>query len=170
MNSRRPTAQQTVLSGTHGRSRRGERGISKTDLQKAKKYGLKQLGKLVGSDQRKMYTYAGITYVTDSTGRKEITSFRSNDVCGKNTGTKFVEPVIVEERTLSSAELLMSKCNNELAAASPHKWNSHTVFVVDMSGSMRRDDVNGARCRSDAVFTAMARDYIGKVRGCCLVR
>jgi hypothetical protein len=25
---------------------------------------------------------------------------------------------------------------------------------------MRRDDVNGARCRSDGVFLALARDYI----------
>jgi len=31
-----------------------------------------------------------------------------------------------------------------------------------MSGSMRRDDVNGARCRSDAVFTVICRDYIAK--------
>ena len=32
--------------------------------------------------------------------------------------------------------------------------------MVDYSGSMRRDDINGARCRSDAVWTAIARDYI----------
>ena len=31
-----------------------------------------------------------------------------------------------------------------------------------MSGSMRRDDVSGARCRSDAVFMALARDYIAQ--------
>jgi len=29
-----------------------------------------------------------------------------------------------------------------------------------MSGSMRRDDVNGARCRSDGVFMALARDFV----------
>jgi hypothetical protein len=31
-----------------------------------------------------------------------------------------------------------------------------------MSGSMRRDDVNGARCRSDGVWIALARDFIGR--------
>jgi hypothetical protein len=31
-----------------------------------------------------------------------------------------------------------------------------------MSGSMRRDDVNGARCRSDGVWMALARDYVKK--------
>ena len=36
------------------------------------------------------------------------------------------------------------------------------MLVVDMSGSMRRDDVNGARCRSDGVFLAIARDYAMK--------
>lgn len=34
------------------------------------------------------------------------------------------------------------------------------VLVVDMSGSMRRDDVNGARCRSDGVWMALARDFV----------
>ena len=40
------------------------------------------------------------------------------------------------------------------------KWTSHTVLVVDMSGSMRADDVDGARCRSDGVWTCLARDFI----------
>ncbi len=31
-----------------------------------------------------------------------------------------------------------------------------------MSGSMRRDDVNGARCRSDGVWMSLARDYVKK--------
>jgi len=39
-------------------------------------------------------------------------------------------------------------------------WTSHSVLVIDMSGSMRRDNVNGARCRSDGVWMVLARDYI----------
>jgi hypothetical protein len=42
------------------------------------------------------------------------------------------------------------------------KWKSHSVLVVDMSGSMRQDDVNGARCRSDGVWTVLARDFVMK--------
>ena len=34
------------------------------------------------------------------------------------------------------------------------------MLVVDMSGSMRNDDVNGARCHSDGVWMALARDYV----------
>lgn len=41
----------------------------------------------------------------------------------------------------------------------PALWTSHTVIIVDMSGSMREDDVNGARCRSDGVWTTLARNF-----------
>jgi hypothetical protein len=34
------------------------------------------------------------------------------------------------------------------------------MVVVDFSGSMRRDDVPGARCRSDAVFLTLCRDFV----------
>ena len=43
--------------------------------------------------------------------------------------------------------------------STPQRWTSHSVLVVDMSGSMRRDDVNGGRCRSDGVWIALASDY-----------
>lgn len=33
-------------------------------------------------------------------------------------------------------------------------------MVVDMSGSMRRDDVSGAKCRSDGVWMVLARDFV----------
>ena len=41
-----------------------------------------------------------------------------------------------------------------------NKWTYHSVIIVDMSGSMRRDDINGGRCRSDAVWLALARNHI----------
>ena len=41
-------------------------------------------------------------------------------------------------------------------------FTSHSVLIVDMSGSMRRDDINGARCRSDGVWMVLARDYVKK--------
>ena len=50
--------------------------------------------------------------------------------------------------------------NDNAAAAATNKWTSHSVLVVDMSGSMCRDDVDGARCRCDGVWLAIARDYI----------
>jgi hypothetical protein len=39
-------------------------------------------------------------------------------------------------------------------------WNSHSVLIVDRSGSMRNSDVNGARTRLGAVWMAIAEDFI----------
>jgi len=39
-------------------------------------------------------------------------------------------------------------------------WTSHSVLVEDMSGSMRCDDVNGSRCRSDGVWLVLAKEYV----------
>ena len=65
---------------------------------------------------------------------------------------------------LNSSNITNNNNNNAAAAATAatnnNKWTSHSVLVVDMSGSMCRDDVNGARCRSDGVWLSIARDYI----------
>lgn len=42
------------------------------------------------------------------------------------------------------------------------KWTSHTVIVVDQSGSMRRTDVEGGATRSDAVWLTLAVDFVAK--------
>jgi len=41
-------------------------------------------------------------------------------------------------------------------------WTSHTVIVVDQSGSMRKTDVAGGVTRSDAVWVTLALDFIAK--------
>jgi hypothetical protein len=41
-------------------------------------------------------------------------------------------------------------------------WTSHTVIVVDQSGSMRKADVEGGASRSDAVWTTLALEFIAK--------
>eukprot|EP00592_Proboscia_alata_P013973 CAMPEP_0194385646 /NCGR_PEP_ID=MMETSP0174-20130528/81473_1 /TAXON_ID=216777 /ORGANISM="Proboscia alata, Strain PI-D3" /LENGTH=83 /DNA_ID=CAMNT_0039173971 /DNA_START=15 /DNA_END=263 /DNA_ORIENTATION=+ len=66
----------TVLSSEHGRERRLQRNIAIKDLQAAIKYGKKIPGfKRPDGRETWMYTHAGITYVTDSTSKKEITSW-----------------------------------------------------------------------------------------------
>lgn len=42
----------------------------------------------------------------------------------------------------------------------PSVWQSHTVIVVDRSGSMRKGDFYGARNRLKAVWGAVANDYL----------
>ncbi len=40
------------------------------------------------------------------------------------------------------------------------QWKSHSVIIVDKSGSMRNSDVNGSRTRFGAVWLSLAQDYI----------
>jgi len=40
------------------------------------------------------------------------------------------------------------------------EWKSHSVIIVDSSGSMRNSDVNGSRTRFGAVWLSLAQDYI----------
>jgi len=93
INNSRPTNVQTFHSSLHGRERREQRGISKTQLQQSNKYGLKQEGKMVRGDQRYLYTYRGVTYVTDSNSTQEITSYESPDNCGASSA-KLSDPEI----------------------------------------------------------------------------
>ena len=39
-------------------------------------------------------------------------------------------------------------------------WTSHTVIVVDQSGSMRKTDVEGGATRSDAVWITLALTWV----------
>jgi len=42
----------------------------------------------------------------------------------------------------------------------PTSWTSHTVVVVDQSGSMRKTDVGCGVTRSDAVWLSLAIDFV----------
>jgi hypothetical protein len=67
----------TVLESEHGRQRRMERKIGLRDLQAAVRHGVRTPGfpcPRTGEGRWK-YTFAGVVYVTDSTSRKEITSW-----------------------------------------------------------------------------------------------
>ena len=150
----------TLLSGAHGRQRREERNIEKIDLQRAKRYGMKEKSH-TGRDK---YTYGGIVFIYDPRRKREVTSFPSSDKSCRSSGTKCTEPIILNKKYVETHDLLLH--SNQIKTYSDRnsfsKWSSHSVLVVDMSGSMRKDDVNGARCRSDGVWMTLARDYVQK--------
>ena len=165
------TVDSTLISGLHGRQRRVERNIEKIDLQRARRYGMKEKGK----NGRLKYTYGGIVFIYDPYSNKEVTSFPSRDEVGTTTGTCHSKPVelekyswnndchkVIEEVTSHVIDAKLAKFfhSNQLYSRCSVKYTSHSILIVDMSGSMRRDDVNGARCRSDGVWMALARDYI----------
>ena len=158
----RETSASTLLSGVHDRERREERDIDKIDLQRARRYGMKEDGKY-GMEK---YTYGGVVFIYDPRKNKAITSWKIGNASNRS-GTKVTTPIMLEKHTFDSSKerkemsyqhkrltLLLNKEDGK------SQWTSHSVLVVDMSGSMRADDVNGARCRSDGVWLALARDYV----------
>jgi hypothetical protein len=178
----------SVLNSTlHDRQRRDERQIDKATLQEARRYGMATRQ----AKGRIRYDYAGHVFIYDPKSNSAITSWKKgvsdtrankppkkNRNGGKNSpsqsrkekttvptsGTRFERPVMIapSEDHQKPAMVDAHKDLAEKIRKSPDKWSSNTVFVVDMSGSMRENDVNGARCRSDGVWTTLAKDYVKK--------
>jgi hypothetical protein len=132
----------TLVSHTHGRERRAERGILRRELQAAIKYGEKVAANPGRrGEKRWRFTHNGVVYITDQTMRHEVTSWRLD---GKEA---------VEEAGASASD-------------DDRPTGSHLVLVVDHSGSMRRDDVPGYATRTAAVYDSLARDLVeGQLQG-----
>ena len=146
----------SLLSNDHGRKRRSERGIEKVDLQRAKKYGLKE--KAYNGCYK--YTYGGVVFIYDNVRKREVTSYMSCDKSSSRSGTLFCKPVELESKEITIDMIQKHSAIRETMLKDKRKWTSHSVLVVDMSGSMRKDDVNGAKCRADGVWATLARDYV----------
>ncbi|KAL3796123.1 hypothetical protein HJC23_000626 [Cyclotella cryptica] len=142
-------------SSLHGRGRRSQRGIEKIELQWARCYGMVEYQQ----NGRIKYTYGGVVFIYCPIRNKKVMSFRSPDKTGKSMGTKFAVPLLLDKTPCDLSEYEQATLAKSLRNE-PQKWTSHSVLVVDIRDSMRRDDVSGARCRSDSVFMALARDYI----------
>jgi Mg-chelatase subunit ChlD len=72
-------------------------------------------------------------YITDATSRHEITSWRLDDA---------PEPAPA------------------VAEGQEGAGTAHFVMVVDMSGSMRKDDIQGYNTRAKAVYECLAKDLV----------
>ena len=128
------TSDVTLISHSHGRNRRNERTIDKKELQAAIKYGSKEKAAPGRKgEERWKYTHAGVVYVTDSTSRQEVTSWRIND------------RTELRQFPLMSSDLIFS---------------SHTIIVVDCSGSMRTGDCPGYPTRTKCTYELLAKEFI----------
>ncbi|KAJ3288812.1 hypothetical protein HDU79_004566 [Rhizoclosmatium sp. JEL0117] len=140
---------QLLLSSVHGRDRRKLRQIGKKDLLAAVKHGVKERAmpcRRTGAKRWK-FTFANIVYITDETCTQEITSYvQAIDI----------QPVPID----TFAELDHDRLQKKLDAH-PELCSSHTVLVVDMSGSMKTSDVDNFRTRADAVYGTLALDFVG---------
>ena len=134
-------------SSLHGKERRQLRSISKRDLQQAIKYGIKTPGYPSRSgDQRWVFEFADIIYVTDSTCTKEITSY--------------VKPIKLPLFTTTDEELRKFQLHHKAAKQFPEICTSHTVLVIDQSASMNTCDAENFKARSDSVYGHLALEYI----------
>ena len=99
-------------------------------------------------EQRWLYYYDGVIYVTDSTSRLEVTSFK--------------DPVQIERAVITHD---MQRRHDEQVAAlrnDPMICTTHTIIILDQSGSMRTADVANFRSRSHAAYGVLALEYIAE--------
>eukprot|EP00978_Attheya_sp_CCMP212_P001915 scaffold3990_cov54-Attheya_sp.AAC.3 len=146
----RLTAELTVLSSLHGRARRILRDISKLDLQTAIKYGVKMRGHPDPKtrEERWKFVFGNVVYITDSTCTREITSYKE---------AVNIQPATITPEMLERHDELVRILRDE-----PQLCTTHSVIIIDQSGSMRAADVNGFRNRSQAAYGTLALDYIAE--------
>ena len=141
-----------LISSIHGNQRRVERAIEKKDLQSAVKYGTKELSmkklKNGTTPERYKYTFADIVYITDKTSTREITSW--------------VLPLPLNQVEISDIDQHQYEAAKFRISQDPKIITSHSVFVIDFSGSMRNSDVEAHRSRADAVSYAVASEFMAK--------
>jgi Alpha-kinase family len=143
-----------VVETEHGRLRRQQRGIDKRDLQAALKYGERQdtFARRNG-DQTAIYTYKDIVYVVNEASNKEVTVFAK---------PFDLDAVKITQEMQSEHDDAVQRLKRD-----PDCCKSHTVIVVDASGSMRKADVWGARNRLKGVLVCIALDFVAhRIEAC----
>lgn len=126
-----------LVSTLHSEQRRRERDIEKRDLQAAVKYGKKE----------EAFSECGLRYkITGSTCTVKIS-------CWPLPMPLLEAPI--DEHTRQQ------ECEQKCRVSDGHmRITSHTVIIVDQSGSMRKTDIDGHRTRSSAVYYNIAEEII----------
>jgi Mg-chelatase subunit ChlD len=138
----RQTSLITILSTEHGRLRREQRDIDKRDLQKALKFGKKESN----YKGRWKIEYDGIVFIADPTCSIEITAYPA--------------PLALAPVT-TDAHMNDDKAK-QLLERKPDLCASHTVLVVDNSGSMTTHDIILHRDRQVAAYSTTAIELVAE--------
>jgi len=106
---------------------------SNPDIQEALKHGRFQHANpgLDGSPRLKVM-HKGTIYLVDARTKEEVASWRIDDAFRE-------QPVCMQ---------------------SPKGFNTHTIVVVDASGSMRKHDIPGYNSRTEAVYDCLEQDLM----------
>jgi len=134
-----PTSTITFVETEHGRLRRRQRCISKKDLQKI--HSLASQWRPI-SDLRA----PGFVYIVNERTGEEVTSYAV---------PLQLDPVPETPALRQQHQHAQTQIRRNLAC-----WTSHTVMVVDTSGSMKAADVWGTRTRLGAVWVSIALDFV----------
>lgn len=140
----------TLLSTAHGKARRALRGIKKHELKAAVKYGEKERGypcRKTGLPRWK-YTFADVVYITDHTSKEEVTSYRVS--------------VEIERAEITPERMQWHQNSVENLKYHPEIYVTHSILIIDQSGSMKTSDVAGFRTRSEAAYGTLALDYVAQ--------
>mmetsp|Transcript_33016 Transcript_33016/g.76068 ORF Transcript_33016/g.76068 Transcript_33016/m.76068 type:complete len:283 (-) Transcript_33016:1974-2822(-) len=113
-----PTSLVSFRSSQHGRKRRKQRDISIDSLQRAIKRGRR----FPCGAGRSRYIYDSVVYVVEDATGREVSSWKI---------AKPLLPVKISEKEQKDNEEAL-----ELVKTCPERWNSHSVLIVDCSGSM----------------------------------
>jgi hypothetical protein len=132
----------SIISTTHGRLRREQRDIRKRDLQAAVNHGTKSL---VWNGRWK-FEYDGIIFITDKAMRREVTAYPA--------------PLIMAE--IDATTYLKHQQAKQVVDLKPEICTSHTVLVVDSSGSMKTHNIPLHRDRQVMAYSATALEYIAE--------
>ena len=142
-----PTSSIPHVETVHGRMRREQRGITKKDVQRARKYGTREpTHPRPDGSPTAIYTYKDITYIVNEATDEEVTAYAV---------PLRLDPVLLPSDADEHHELL--KARNQRKTS---RWTSNTVMVVDVSGSMKQGDVWGSRHRLSAIWLSIALDFL----------
>lgn len=132
----------SILSTEHGRLRREQRDIRKRDLYKALVHGRRE--RCWGS--RWKIEYDGIIFIVNNSLTQEVTAYPSP------LGLAPVE----------SKELNLNFKTRDFLIKNPDRCTSHTVLVVDNSGSMSTHDIALHRDRQIAAYSITAMEFVAE--------
>jgi len=130
----------SILSTDHGRLRREQRDLSKRDCLKAIRYGKKSKGCF----NCWIFEYDGIVYIVDNLMEREVTAYPSPLALAPTN----IRDKVVHNRT------------NDLLEQKPELCTSHTVLVVDISGSMVKKDIALHKTRQIAAYSVTAMEFV----------
>jgi hypothetical protein len=132
----------SILSSDHGRLRRKQRDIHKRDFSKAIRHGTAERA----WGRRWKLEYDGIIFIVDDHMSREVTAYPS---------PLSFAPIDTKDR------IVHNRANN-LLKLKPGLCTSHTVLVVDNSGSMTTHDIILHKNRQVAAYSITAMEFVAE--------